>query len=433
MSTKTSNHRWTDPRARDAATAATTANIATAAQGTLFDMPIAVDPGTVVLNPDGNSVKGYTCIYAPKGQAGEYAALACNPYRGCGHCCRYNQVGRFRSCYVTRFTGQPVPEFNAGAVLVPNFLADLRKEAAKYKAAGITAQVLLTFTSDPYHPGNTTPTREVLEILIEHGLGFCTLTKGGTRALRDLDLFRPDRDAYAATLTSLDDRFSRQWEPKAPLPGDRIAALKTFHAKGIPTWVSLEPVLDVEATLAVIAATHEFVNFYKVGRLNYDDLTRTIDWRDLTLRAVALLNRLGAAHYFKKDLQPYLPPGYPNRVPTSPAMTTTYARARAGFDDAHVDELRTAIMTAIATTSKVSDAEVIAIRTAELTTALLDVLTMALYLPPESVRSPTAIRKLVDVFGKRLRRRIAAAERDRELQDFLLHRCFRGGEREGNA
>src|SRR5215472_2137732 len=28
-------------------------------------------------------------IYPPRGQAGEYAPLACNPYRGCGHGCVY--------------------------------------------------------------------------------------------------------------------------------------------------------------------------------------------------------------------------------------------------------------------------------------------------------------------------------------------------------
>jgi hypothetical protein len=50
-------------------------------------------------------------------------------------------------------------------------------------------------------------------VLIEHGLAFSILSKGGTRALRDADLYRPDRDAYAATLTSLDDRFSLKWEP----------------------------------------------------------------------------------------------------------------------------------------------------------------------------------------------------------------------------
>jgi hypothetical protein len=34
------------------------------------------------LNPDGTSVKGCNYIYAPRGQAGEYAPLAANLYRG---------------------------------------------------------------------------------------------------------------------------------------------------------------------------------------------------------------------------------------------------------------------------------------------------------------------------------------------------------------
>jgi DNA repair photolyase len=170
------------------------------------------------INPDGISVKGCTLIYAPGGQAGEYGTLACNPYKGCGHSCSY-------PCYVPEYTHQPRAEFNAGAILRSNFIADLRKEAAKYQAAGITEQVVLSFSTDPYHPGDTKPTRTTLEILIEHGLGLCILTKGGTRALRDLGLFRPTRDAFASTLTSLDDRFSRKWERNAPLPGDRIAAL----------------------------------------------------------------------------------------------------------------------------------------------------------------------------------------------------------------
>lgn len=47
---------------------------------------------TIATNPDGISVKGCSMIYAPAGQAGEYSALAANPYRGCGHKCAY--------CYV---------------------------------------------------------------------------------------------------------------------------------------------------------------------------------------------------------------------------------------------------------------------------------------------------------------------------------------------
>lgn len=71
--------------------------------------------------------------------------------------------------------------------------------------------------------------------------------------------------------------------------------------------------LDVEAGLAIVDATHGFVDLYKVGRANYvKAITKTTDWRDYTLRMVELLNRLGARHYIKRDLQPYLPPGYSN-------------------------------------------------------------------------------------------------------------------------
>lgn len=263
----------------------------------------------ITVNPDGVSIKGCTYIYAPAGQAGEYAPLAANPYRGCGHGCAY--------CYVPSVIHMPRAEFDAGAVLRPNFIAGLRKDAVKYMEASITEQVMLSFTTDPYHLGDTAPTRETLKILSDCGLGFCTLTKGGARALRDADLFRGDRDAFACTLTSLDDRFSQKWERNAALPSDRINTLAAFSKFGIFTWVSLEPTLDVEASLAIVEKTHRFVDLYKVGRVNYLPMTKTTDWRDYTLRMIELLDHVGAKHYIKKDLQPFLPDGYPNplRVP----------------------------------------------------------------------------------------------------------------------
>jgi DNA repair photolyase len=265
-----------------------------------------------VINPDGVSIKGCRTIYAPKGPAGEYAALACNPYEGCGHGCDY-------PCYVHAggFTRLTREQFDAGATLKPDFIANLRRDATRYQAAGITEQVTFSFSTDPYHPGDTRPTRESFEVVIEHGLGICALTKGGRRPLRDLDLFRPDRDALAVTLISLDDDFCRRWEPNAPLPGARIAGLQRFREKGIYTWGSIEPVIDPEMALAVVKATHSFVDLYKIGKVNYSKLAQSVDWRTFTLRMVDVLACHNARAYFKKDLQPYLPPGYPNlmRVP----------------------------------------------------------------------------------------------------------------------
>ena len=261
------------------------------------------------MNNDDLSIPGCSYIYAPKGQAGEYAPLAANPYRGCGHGCAY--------CYVPDVIRMQRVEFNAGAVARPGFLSNLEKDARKYQAAGNTTQVMLSFTTDPYHPGDNTLTRDTLVILQRYGLGICTLTKGGTRALRDLDLFRPRADAFASTLTSLDDKFSRKWEPGAALPSDRIATLRKFHEAGIFTWVSLEPTLDIEASLRIVEETHEFVDLFKIGRVNYLPMTKTTDWRDYTLRMIELCGRLGVRHYVKKDLQQYLPAGYdnPRRVP----------------------------------------------------------------------------------------------------------------------
>lgn len=257
-----------------------------------------------ILNEDGRSVKGCSIIYAPRGQAGEYAPLATNPYRGCGHKCAY--------CYVPKVLRMTRPEFDAGASERPDFLAKLVKDASKYEAFGIDEQVMLSFTTDPYHPFDNSLTREVLLTLQDYGLGICTLTKGGRRALRDLDIFRPDRDAFATTLTSLDDAFSAKWERGAALPGDRIDTLREFHDAGIFTWVSLEPTLDTESSLELIRRTHEFVDLYKIGRANYLPMTTTTDWEEYTHRIIELVSELGVKHYIKKDLQKYLPEGYWN-------------------------------------------------------------------------------------------------------------------------
>jgi DNA repair photolyase len=257
-----------------------------------------------MLNPDGYSVKGCSIIYAPAGQAGEYAPLAANPYRGCGHGCVY--------CYVPAAIRMSRESFDAGAAPKPEFLARLIHDAQKYRAHGVTAQVLLSFTTDPYHPRDTTLTRQVLAALRDHGLAFCALTKGGARALRDLDLFRPLRDAFASTLTTLDADQSRAWEPAAAIPDDRLAALRAFHEAGIFTWVSLEPVFDPAMTLAIIRESAPYVDLYKIGRLNYHRDAKAIDWRRFTEDAIRLVTDLGKRHYVKRDLQPFLPPGYDN-------------------------------------------------------------------------------------------------------------------------
>jgi DNA repair photolyase len=258
----------------------------------------------ITINPDGYSIKGCSIIYPPAGQAGEYARLATNPYRGCGNGCVY--------CYVPSVIQMDRSEFNEGAEPRKDFLMRLAKDATKYQAIGCAEQVMLSFTTDPYHPGDTSLTRTTLEVLRACDLRFCTLTKGGKRALRDIDLFRPDRDAFASTLTTLDEAESLRWEPRAAVPSDRMATLREFHAARIFTWVSLEPVFNTEATIEIIRQTHRYVDLFKIGRINYSKLTHLTNWRQFTARVLEVLKETGAGYFIKKDLQPYLPQGFPN-------------------------------------------------------------------------------------------------------------------------
>ncbi len=257
-----------------------------------------------MIDANGFSVKGCKIIYPPQGQAGEYSKLAANPYRGCGHKCAY--------CYVPAVLRITRSDFDNGAIERQNYLDLLIRDAKKYQQHGIREQVMLSFTTDPYHPFDNSLTRKVLITLQDYGLGICTLTKGGQRALRDIDLFRSDRDAFASTLTSLDDSFSLKWERGAALPKDRIDTLKKFHEAGIFTWVSLEPTLNIESSLEIVQHTHEFVDLYKIGRANYLLMTKDTDWKSYTHRMLELVNKLGVKHYIKKDLQIYLPDGYKN-------------------------------------------------------------------------------------------------------------------------
>lgn len=263
---------------------------------------------------DQPKVKGADVIYRPAGEAGEYAPLATNPYKGCGHECLY--------CYVPSAIHISRNEFNEPGILRPGYMDRLRADLMRHRAANLTddqRQIFITFSSDPWHPGpDSRWTRTILVNLIEHGFSFCTLTKSGTAGLRDADLFRPQLDSFAATLTSLDERFSAKWERRAATPAQRIEGLKRFRERGVFTWVSLEPTLDVEASLEIVRATHGFVDLYKIGRANYlKEITRTTDWRDYTLRMIDLCQKLGARHYIKRSLQDHLPADYPNplRVP----------------------------------------------------------------------------------------------------------------------
>jgi len=236
-------------------------------------------------------------IYRPTGRAQEFSYLAINHYKGCGHRCDY--------CYGPDVTHNP--DFFTKQLPKAGVLENVRKDAPQI--AGTDERVLLCFTCDPYQPLNNELglTREILKILRANDIPFQILTKGGMRAVPDFDLYG-QYDAFATTLTFLDESRSKQIEPGAALPADRIRAIKLAKEKGIETWVSLEPVMDAAQSLEIIRRTQSFVDLYKIGKLNYRQ--SKIPWRRFGIIATKLCRQYHKNFFIKKDLADFLD-GFP--------------------------------------------------------------------------------------------------------------------------
>ncbi len=157
---------------------------------------------------------------------------------------------------------------------------------------------------------------QTIEILHFYGQSVVILTKGGYRSSGDIPLLKSG-DEFAVTLTCDNDKSSLLWEPQAALPQERIDTLKDARDRGIYTWVSMEPVLYPEQSLALIEKTHTFVNKYKLGILNYSDKLPTdlksqvknVNWQEYGEKAINLVKKFGNEYYIKDDLKRYLTNG----------------------------------------------------------------------------------------------------------------------------
>lgn len=242
-------------------------------------------------------------IYEPNGKAKEYAELAANLFETCAHDCKY--------CYVPHVMHKKPEDFFADTKARKDVIENIIKDAKHLKAINEQREILLCFTSDIYQSDSKTceeTTRAVIDVLFNSDLNVTVLTKGGKRSLRDIDLFETYKDQfrYGATLVFSNDNDSLFYEPFAAPTSERIKALKTIHDMGIRTWISIEPAWSIEDSIDIIDRTHEIVDVYKIGKLNYHPHTDEVDWAQYTKTVVKRLKELNKEFYVKEDLRRYL-------------------------------------------------------------------------------------------------------------------------------
>lgn len=165
-----------------------------------------------------------------------------NPYRGCEHGCIYC-FARPSHAYHDLSPGL---DFETRLFAKHNAANLLHATIAKRGYAA--APIAFGTNTDPYQPieRDWGIMRQCLTLLAACNHPIYITTKSD-RIVRDIDLLGPMASKnlvkIAISVTSLDPRTAMTLEPRAPAPERRLQAVRALVAAGVPTWVSIAPVI----------------------------------------------------------------------------------------------------------------------------------------------------------------------------------------------
>ena len=208
-----------------------------------------------------------------------------NPYRGCEHGCIYC-FARPTHAYHDL---SPGVDFESRLFVKPDAAKLLH--AALSRPGYEAGPIALGTNTDPYQPIEEPwrVTRSLLELLLETRHPF-TITTKSDRVLRDLDILVPAAKlgiaAVAISVTSLDPAIHRTLEPRAPAARKRLAAIRTLSEAGVPTHVSISPIIpqitdhELEAIVEAAAAAGARGGFFLPVRLPHEVAPLFRAWLD---------------------------------------------------------------------------------------------------------------------------------------------------------
>lgn len=165
-----------------------------------------------------------------------------NPYTGCVFGCAY--------CYASfmgRFVGESFENWGNYLYVKVNAPELLAKELKALSPEKRRSRVLLSSVTDAYQYAERKYqiTRQLLETFAEDNYpGLISILTKSPLVVRDLDvLLRLASTEVGFTITTTDDRASRELEVRAPLASARLKALRTLHGAGVPTYAFIGPLL----------------------------------------------------------------------------------------------------------------------------------------------------------------------------------------------
>lgn len=165
-----------------------------------------------------------------------------NPYTGCVFGCAY--------CYASfmgRFVGETFENWGNYLYVKVNAPELLAKELGTLPTEKRRSRVLLSSVTDAYQYAERKykiARRLLVTFADDEYPGLVSILTKSPLVVRDIDILRrlPSTEV-GFTITTTDDRASRELEVRAPLASARLEALQELHAAGIPTYAFVGPLL----------------------------------------------------------------------------------------------------------------------------------------------------------------------------------------------
>ncbi len=186
--------------------------------------------------------------------------LALNPYTRCGHGCVYCYAP-----YVMRTTPDEWSKNIMAKVNIPQLLA---KELLRKKGV-----IGLGTVTDPYQPveKELRITRKCLEVMTKVNCQVSILTKSDL-VTRDIDLLKHIKKVEVGlSINTISDDAASIFEPCAPPPSVRLAAVQELTSAGINAYVFLGPIIPT-ITDQDLRGLIEAIRASGVGRIMVDRL-----------------------------------------------------------------------------------------------------------------------------------------------------------------
>lgn len=157
-----------------------------------------------------------------------------NCYTGCAHGCAYCYAR-----YMQRFHPHKEP-WGAFVDVKVNAVETLKRQLRRAEPG----PVFVSSACDAWQPleAEHRLTRRCCELLLERGFQVNVLTKSSL-VLRDLDIFCGRRAQIGITLTTLDERLRKLWEPGASSVRERLRVIDAARGAGLATSVMFGPLL----------------------------------------------------------------------------------------------------------------------------------------------------------------------------------------------